>query len=485
MAISQKLSEHLNIPKEKFEELGIFDPFIGVDTHLFLDPALLRNVEIAEFKTSYNKLAEHFSNVLKLLSKSKAEGDIAWREAVRRLTFKETKGISIGYGAETSDGSAIGSDFAKKIAKTAVEIINIGVQDPSIFELICLFEEGLGADRLSDMTISIIIEDVYAYTSNSVKRLGLTPDQTVESTSPKTGTKYTLVKNPEGTNHLLLLPKDLLKDLPMALSRDDIGFIVYFNDQLRRKLNSLIIQDAAESLKDFTKAQYKEIFLNEEFAPQIVESYLKHKPEKYDFKKDPSSETRWYDDGQKFAKDHPLSIDIKQPKTLDDVNEIVRNIINQFQRSIEHNELKELLYKEPVSKLKPRNERYSQRLFYSIADTYCRANNVVLSREPNAGNGPVDFKIAQDYSTQVLVEIKLSSGKVRTGFEKQLPEYEKNENANKSFLVIIKVSQSSKQIDDVMKMYDQAIKDKRSVPEVIVIDAIPRESASKPKRKKR
>ena len=267
----------------------------------------------------------------------------------------------------------------------------------------------------------------------------------------------------------------------MLLIRD-IGYIMYFNEQLRNRVSSLIIQDAAKKLSELTKEDYRNIFLNKDDLPQLVESYKTSKAKKYDHKSDPSGEVRWYDDGRIFVEQHPLIIKNKSPKTLNEVNEIVKKIIFQFKRSIESNELYELLYKEPTSELNPRNERYAQRLFFSIADTYCEANNIVLSREPNAGNGPVDFKVASDYKTQVLVEIKLSSGKVRSGFEKQLPTYEINENAQKSFLLVIKVTETSKQIEDIMKIADQASKDGKRIPEVVIVDATPRESASKPLR---
>lgn len=478
MAPGKKLSSYLNLKENSFEKLGIFDPYVGIDANLFLDPALLRSIKVEEFKNSYKLITLHFGSVLTLLISSKKEGDIAWRSAVKKLIFRETKGISIGYGASRSDGNAIGPELAIKVARTAKEIIELGVKDTSIFELISLFEKGMGADRLSDMAISIIEENVYCYTDRMVNLLKLKNDQIIVAKNVRTGKFYKLIRDPLRSKPLLLLPQELLRDLPMALARDEIGYVVYFNEQLRNRLSSLIVKDAIEALSYLTKKDYREIFLTEEFAPQIVKAYKEHTPEKYDFASDPTGAVRWYKDGQSFANKYPIVIEKTQPSSLEDVSDIVRLMIGQFRRNIESNGLNELLYKEPISKLRPKNERYSQRLFYSVADTYCNANNVVLAREPNAGNGPVDFKIASDYSTQVLVEIKLSSGQVRSGFEKQLPEYAKNENANKSFLLIIRVTESSKQINDVVQMAEQRAKDGENVPEVIVIDAMPRPSAS-------
>jgi hypothetical protein len=40
-------------------------------------------------------------------------------------------------------------------------------------------------------------------------------------------------------------------------------------------------------------------------------------------------------------------------------------------------------------------DRAAQLVFYGIADAYCSANNLDLSAEPNAGRGPVDFRLAR------------------------------------------------------------------------------------------
>src|SRR3989338_9532859 len=339
MSKVKKLSAYLGVPDSRFEELGIFDPFVGIDTHLFLDPALLKETKIPEFKNSYSRITKHFGEILRLLHASRTKFDIAWREAVKRLIFRETKGISIGYGANTSDGSAVGLKLAKRIAETADEILKLGSEDPAIFELICLFEKDLGADRLSDMMISIIKDDIYAYTDQMVTKLELRSEQ-ILAVKTSSELKYKLIQNPLNIKRpLLLLPRELLKDLPTALTRDDIGYIVYFNENLRKKISALLLKDAAKSLKDVTKEDYRELFFTKKEMGELVDSYKKQKPEKYDFSKDPSGEVSWYEKGKKFAKNFPLAIAKKHPKTLEDVNDIVRSIIAQFKKNVESNEL--------------------------------------------------------------------------------------------------------------------------------------------------
>ena len=109
---------------------------------------------------------------------------------------------------------------------------------------------------------------------------------------------------------------------------------------------------------------------------------------------------------------------------------------------------------------------FGQRLFYAIADSCCAANDVDLSREPNPGNGPVDFKLSVGYHGRVLVEIKKSMNpRLLHGFETQLDAYQKAEATELSLYLILRVSEGEKK--------------KLKVPDVAVIDARKKPSASK------
>ena len=75
---------------------------------------------------------------------------------------------------------------------------------------------------------------------------------------------------------------------------------------------------------------------------------------------------------------------------------------------------------------KPRKEKASQRLFFAVAYSYCKANNIDLTPEADSGNGPVDFKLSQGFDSKLVVEVKLSTnGRLVHGYEKQLEIYKK------------------------------------------------------------
>ena len=101
-------SSALGVDGEAFARAGVLDAIIGVDTRLFLDPFLLKNTRIKEFKDSRQHIETYYENVITLLQASERSGDRAWRTARKMLTFREQRGVAIGYGMNRSNGSGIG-----------------------------------------------------------------------------------------------------------------------------------------------------------------------------------------------------------------------------------------------------------------------------------------------------------------------------------------------------------------------------------------
>ena len=128
-----------------------------------------------------------------------------------------------------------------------------------------------------------------------------------------------------------------------------------------------------------------------------------------------------------------------------------------------------------------RNKRFAQLLFFGIADAHCHAHNLDLSREPNAGRGPVDFKVSSGYRARVNVEIKYTSNNIKSGYEKQLPIYNAAERTHHSIFLIIRTTDSIKALEDLIKFrQDEEAKGKR-MPEIFVVDGRMLPSASKVK----
>jgi len=111
----------------------------------------------------------------------------------------------------------------------------MGITDPEIFELLGLFEKDFGPDRLSDMTIAIILDDLFQYSARITKSLKLKKLKTVS-------TIYGTYKLPMGPIQRTdrFRPQQDIAPLPVAQSWDEIGDVVWFNQALRHRLNGII-----------------------------------------------------------------------------------------------------------------------------------------------------------------------------------------------------------------------------------------------------
>jgi hypothetical protein len=101
-----QFSEHFGISETLLDKLGVLDPTLNVDVKLFVDPLLLEGSKHAEIRKSAKSFRNYFVEIIKLLVASKREGDVAWREAQRRLQFSEVPGTCLGYSAASIRGSA-------------------------------------------------------------------------------------------------------------------------------------------------------------------------------------------------------------------------------------------------------------------------------------------------------------------------------------------------------------------------------------------
>jgi len=466
----QRLSTILQISEKDFERMDVFNAFADIDSKLYVDPSLLKGIKINEFKDSYKRFLSYFNNILKLIDQSKKKGDIFWRQALSRLVFKETKFVALGYSIGNNNGNAIGKKLALKLLETSSEIIRAGIKDPIIFELVGIMEEGIGADRISDMTIKIIKEDLIRFTNRVCNELGI--NQRVFNILDSK-----LPINPQNNKPIVFVPKGLLRDLPVAYSWTDIDYVCQANYELRNRVNKIIGNTWKSATKRITKNELKDVLLsNPELIKDLIAQYRKKIKAPYDFVNDPSGEVVWAELAEKAVQDYPLNLLGYVSITNENILGIVKIICDQFAKLIESNGWFEFLYDQNG---KLRNERFAQKLFYGIADQYCLANDLNLSREPNAGSGALDFKISKGYRTLVTVEVKYSSNSnLIKGYTKQLPTYNKAENAEYSIYLILKTTNSDRTIQKLNGLNSNLLNKGQKLPEVIIIDARPQKSAS-------
>ncbi len=168
--MSIKISEELGVSEKTLSKAGIFNGFIDIDSRLYIDPLLLKTSKEPEMQEAHKSFKTYFEKVFLLLKHSKDLNDALGRKAIDLLTFPEIPLIGLGYSADGIQGSGIGPELAQNLTVTAKQIIDAGINEPTIFELVGLLEEGIGPDRISDMTASIIFGHLLKYSERLAKK---------------------------------------------------------------------------------------------------------------------------------------------------------------------------------------------------------------------------------------------------------------------------------------------------------------------------
>lgn len=465
------LSNTLNIPSSKFEELGCFNPILDLDTRLFIDPRLLKDTMVPELTESYAKLQRHFKNIHRLLSNSDAKNPkcIFWNKALKLMQWREVKGLCIGYSTKGTAGSGTGEKLKTSLLTTAKTLIDKGRDDPELFELVGLFVDDFGPDRISDMTANLIKEDLIAYSKRVFGSLNIDLKK-VFRINLSTG----LPINPNNQQDIILLPSSILRDLPLALDWSSIDQISIHNEELRSEVNKIIGEtwkQATATKKDYLKDLVLE---HPELFDDLLHKYKAKDRSQYDFDEDRSGQYIWYKFTEDLASKFPLKLKISNHPNIDEVENLVLAICNKFTDLIENNGWSKLLYNKDGS---AKHEEASQLLFYGVSEIYCSANGVLLCRESNSGRGPVDFKFGTNMQNSVLVEIKKSSNtSLKKCIEKQIPTYMKSEKSKRSIYLVINVEGTQRSLD---KINELKLLSKDTSIKIIQADGVVKESASK------
>lgn len=462
------LSKYLGIPKSTLDSLGVFDPILDHDTRLFIDPLLLKHCKAPEFASSYADLQRRFLEIGKLLHTSQAKHDLFWNSASQKMNWHEVRGLCIGYSTSGTAGSGIGKGLRDRILDTAKTIINAGKNDPELFELVGLFEDGFGADRISDMTANVIQGDILNYSRNVYKKI--LPTDWNGTLDKRSG----LPKNPFTKEPILLVPKELLRDLPSAFEWSGSDEIGISSAEIREKLNSLV-GNSWRSLANMKKDHLKKLVIKyPELIDDLVDQYTSKEVHPYDFNEDKKGEYAWYQRSVEVVSENPINLSLSAHPTLEEVYELVVLICKKFKQLVEDNGLNTLFYD---GKEKVKNEAAIQLAFYGVAEAYCEANKIMIARESNSGRGPVDFKFGSNNENSVLVEIKKSDNShIKSGIARQLPEYMKSEKSRKAIYLILDLGMTQKQVDNMNSVHQSITGSNISI---IYIDGQLKPSASK------
>ena len=459
------LSDYIGIGNE-LDLNGVFDPVLNEDSHFFINLQRLKKTDVPEFVKSYEKIHDYFRKIIKLLDKAekKTKKDTFYRQALRMFNFSEVNGICLGYAKGTT-GAGFGRGLSEQVISNAFDIVKAGIVDPEFFELLPLFQDNVGADRLSDMIATLIIDDIKNYTKRINEDLGINH------------TKYKrfhfngeFLINPYKHDDILLVPVDILHRLPVAESWEDIDLVVSQNTILRAEINYEVASEWRKYSAYERKAYLRhEIFTDREACQRILAGYRNEELDIFDPKESFPYFLKKLD---QMIKNMGIKWVIE--REIKDSYDASMEIIAFFRHWVE-----DLKGWEHILGVDSRNrEKVIQRVIHGQALAFIEANRLDISCEPNEGRGPVDFKISRG-DDKTIIEVKLSSSnQYLHGYEVQIEEYGKAERTDQMIYVLIDLGHPLK-IKKILELHDKRYNDGEDVPTLIVIDSTEKKSASR------
>lgn len=461
--MSTFVSDYLRLDDE-LEELGVFDSIIDQDSNFFINLVRLKSTKVPEFKNSYEKINNFFSHIAVLLDTSDKKGDKFYNTALKTFRFSEVNGINLGY-SESRYGSGFGPRLRKQVIDDAFDIVKKGSKQPEIFQLVGLFEENIGPDRLSDMVATIILPDIIDYTKRINQELRITSGLYSDLCF-----NDGLVSNPYKNCDILLLPIDILQELPIAKGWDDIDRVIQENESIRQEINEAVSEEWYKWASGQKKNYLKEyIFKNPDKCARVIEGYRRSTVSRIKLSSDLD-----YFAAAIFRQMKKSNITFLTEK-LDTKTSLqaAKDVLDIFKDWVENNRGWCIIQETESAK----REKVVQRLIHLGAKHYIEANNLDISFEPDAGRGPADFKFSRGGDITVG-ELKLSSnGQYLHGYTVQIEEYAIAEKTQQRMFVYVDIGNPGR-LKKITDEHQTRIASGKNVPILIIIDSTPKVAAS-------
>jgi hypothetical protein len=320
--------------------------------------------------------------------------------------------------------------------------IDRGLENLRHFEELGILNEGIGPDRISDVTCNVLRARFIGYTKAVAGRHDLPteryriPGAGYDAARVSWRTEqHNLPRNPYSALPVLLVPQRFLRELPV-LNADD-WWENYEAQQLRTDVNYELMG----------KVDKKTIVATARAHPEAVRAWVDgheaQPAQPYDLARDPRGVYQWDPATREYVERHPLVIE--SPTDDEAFFAVVELVVGEFKHYIEEQGGWRLLWNDDGTE---KLEEAAQLLFMGMARSYCRANNINVDREVELGRGPVDFKFSNGYTHRAHLEIKkLHSGKFWSGLEQQLPSYLLSDDCDDGWYLAIRYRPKGTSVD--------------------------------------
>jgi hypothetical protein len=443
-------SDFFEVPPKLIDDYGAFNISLVTDIPLFIDPFLLFNSE----KPAYKSLHDQIIKYLRFLRDNSLDKDLRKGLLESWFYFREVSQTWLGYSSVGNEGKGLAKSFARMLHDNLNTIFrNFGAEaitKDSHLEKLCLIQEGVGRDLISDFTTNLIKNFLLEYTEKFAIQ-NIDPKYREKRQVPRVQFNYAtrtwmsrefdLPIGPK--DYVLLTPKDILTREETWINRSDFQNPKKFyeiiesisNEQLRAQINDYFLRvlsptDGKPNKRDVELAIKNVISTH----PEVIDHYISNKEKTGDRARALSEQ----------------QVELVESLFVDHVREIVGTLVTAtnfyavlgdtyqeshdrvryFKDVIENKGGYKLLYEGS----KPIKQEKDLQILYRLV---WHGTPSDIGREVNDGRGPVDFKVSRGSNDKTVIEFKLASNsKLKRNLEKQTPIYQKASDARKAIKVI-------------------------------------------------
>lgn len=417
-------SDIFQVKHSVVESYGALDVSLVCDNPAFVDPFLI--FANPEYKNLHDFIVAYL-RFLRDLSIKNQGYDLNDGNFNQYYKFPEVKQAWLGYSVSGNAGLGLGLEFAESLYKNLHKIFSkFGdekITETSHLEKLCLIENGVGVDKISDFTLNLIKKFLLEYTQEFANKY---LDKRFLTDFAVRKVEFNLEKGIWMDAHfmlptlerdgkkdfVLLVPKSMLAREDTWISRNDFleNDVAIFeaipNAELRAKVNKFFFDNLKIKFgkdkkpeKDYSKKSKAGALLKTVWEyPDLLDYYIKSKEQK---KNDalkmhvavPEDVNFFLDAGEikkEFAKKK-----IEKMTSLDDC--IAR--LNFFKKTLESNS------NDLYLKGRPLQENQLQLMFKNT--TY--GSLFDYNSEVDNGRGPIDFIISYGSQDKAGLELKRAS----------------------------------------------------------------------------
>lgn len=470
-------SQVFDVSPALIDDYGAFNISVSTDLPLFIDPFLLFYSE----NPVYQGLHEDIIRYIRFLRDRSSER-LSPEEMDTWYRFPEVKQNWLGFTFLGNSGRGLGSDFAKDLNGALHGALrNFGeetISRGSHLEKLALVRQGVGRDKISDLTTNLIKSYLAEFTQAFAQQHLTAAHRdlfTLRKAEFDYGTgiwrprQYILPRVKD--DFILLTPFDILTRDDTWISYNDMIHrlpmlpVAIPNDQLRAQVNLYLTSQLgnAPTRQEIDRVSQRTI----NHFPELIDYYILGREKDGDQARATSAEkctiTRevLVDLVQQVVSDLSYRSDFLQMPYSSYTECLAK--VHEFKHYVEDCDGYKLI--NPSNQNRRPSSENDIHLFFGLL---LQASQFDVNQEANNGRGPVDYAVSMGKHNKSLIEVKLASNsQLKRNLQNQIEVYKKAHGTPHAVKMILYYTESE-QIKVNTILTDLGLASEESV---IVIDA--------------